>query len=409
MKDYSEQLTHAILQLSAEDSLRGLFHQHLEGNPLPSARTIREIVELTRSIIFPGYFGSSKINRNTVQYHIGVQVERLFDLLTDQISAALCFQSADNEAHTRTTVSSSSLYHSLRYPERKTEAARILTDEDLLDRGAGLSAVDAEVVAKSVAQNINQVSGIIQGADTDRVVDELALEGSLVDEVQEEQLEHAAQVVKAKSVQGPHEQGQQNLMVDDEIKEVAAQMAAQFVAVLSNLRSLLAMDVKACFDADPAATSFGEVICCYPGMRAISNYRIAHQLLMLGVPLIPRTITELAHSETGIDIHPGARIGSSFAIDHGTGVVIGETCIIGNNVELFQGVTLGAKTIPVDADGVPLNIPRHPILEDDVVVYANATILGRITIGKGSVIGGNVWVTEDIPAGSKIVQTRATR
>lgn len=407
MKDYSEHLTHAILRLSAEDSLRGLFHQHLEGNPLPSVRTIIEIVELTRSIIFPGYFGSSKINRNTVQYHIGVQVERLFDLLTDQISAALCFQSADNEAHTRTTVSSSSLYHSLRYPERKNEAARMLTGEDLLACGAGLSAVDAECMAKSVAQNINQVSGIIQGADTNRVVDELALEGCLVDDAQEEQLDRAVQVVKAKSAQGPHEQGQQNLMVDDEIKEVAAQMAAQFIAGLSNLRSLLAMDVKACFDADPAATSFGEVICCYPGMRAIGNYRIAHQLLMLGVPLIPRSITELAHSETGIDIHPGARIGSSFAIDHGTGVVIGETCIIGNNVELFQGVTLGAKTIPVDADGIPLNIPRHPILEDDVVVYANATILGRITIGKGSVIGGNVWVTEDIPPNSKIVQMRA--
>ena len=136
---------------------------------------------------------------------------------------------------------------------------------------------------------------------------------------------------------------------------------------------------------------------------------MAHKLLTLGVPLIPRAITELAHSETGIDIHPGARIGDSFSIDHGTGVVIGETCIIGSNVKLYQGVTLGAKSIPVDSEGMPLNIPRHPILEDDVVVYSNASILGRITIGKGAIIGGNVWVIEDVSPGAKVVQLKADR
>ena len=142
----------------------------------------------------------------------------------------------------------------------------------------------------------------------------------------------------------------------------------------------------------------------------ISNYRIAHELLVLGVPLIPRIITEMAHSETGIDIHPGAAIGGYFTIDHGTGVVIGETCIIGNNVKLYQGVTLGAKSFPLDEDGKPIKgIPRHPILEDNVIVYSNATILGRITIGKDATVGGNIWVTEDVPAGARIVQTKAKK
>ena len=128
---------------------------------------------------------------------------------------------------------------------------------------------------------------------------------------------------------------------------------------------------------------------------------------MLGVPLLPRFITEMAHSETGIDIHPGARIGEHFTIDHGTGVVIGETCVIGRNVKLYQGVTLGARSFPLDADGNPIKgIPRHPILEDDVIVYSNATILGRITVGRGATVGGNIWVTEDVPAGARIVQRK---
>lgn len=190
-------------------------------------------------------------------------------------------------------------------------------------------------------------------------------------------------------------------------KEYAAGLAAQFIASLPEMRSILATDVEAAYNGDPAATCIGEIICCYPVIRAVTNYRIAHQLYRLGVPLIPRIITEMAHSEVGIDIHPGAQIGHHFTIDHGTGVVIGATCIIGNNVKLYQGVTLGAKSFPLDGDGRPIKgIPRHPILEDDVIVYSNATILGRITIGKGATIGGNIWVTESVPAGARIVQRK---
>ncbi|MDL2211245.1 serine acetyltransferase, partial [Bacteroides sp. OttesenSCG-928-M17] len=173
------------------------------------------------------------------------------------------------------------------------------------------------------------------------------------------------------------------------------------------LRRLLATDVEAAYNGDPAAQSYGEVICCYPSIRAISNYRIAHELQTLGVPLIPRIITEMAHSETGIDIHPGAKIGAYFAIDHGTGVVIGATTIIGKNVKLYQGVTLGAKSFPLDEEGKPIKgIIRHPIIEDDVIIYSNATILGRIVIGQGATIGGNIWVTENVPAGERIVQKK---
>ena len=191
-------------------------------------------------------------------------------------------------------------------------------------------------------------------------------------------------------------------------QQEAAQLAVKFMASLPELRRILATDVEAMFNGDPAAHNYGEVISCYPAIRAITNYRIAHQLLVLGVPLIPRIITEQAHSETGIDIHPGAQIGHSFAIDHGTGVVIGETCVIGNNVKLYQGVTLGARSFPLDANGKPIKgIPRHPKLEDDVIIYSNATILGRITIGKGATVGGNIWVTEDVRPGARITQNRA--
>ena len=190
----------------------------------------------------------------------------------------------------------------------------------------------------------------------------------------------------------------------------AKKLSEAFISTLPEMRCLLATDAEAAYNGDPAAQSFGEVISCYPAIRAISNYRIAHELLKLGVPLIPRIITEMAHSETGIDIHPGAEIGGYFTIDHGTGVVIGETCIIGNNVKLYQGVTLGAKSFPLDEDGKPIKgIPRHPILEDNVIVYSNATILGRITIGQGATVGGNIWVTEDVPAGARIVQTKAKK
>ncbi len=187
----------------------------------------------------------------------------------------------------------------------------------------------------------------------------------------------------------------------------ANKIALDFIEYLPEIRRKLATDVEATFLNDPAARNFGEVIFSYPGIRAILNYRVAHKLLQLEVPLIPRFIAEMAHSETGIDIHPKAQIGESFTIDHGTGVVIGSTAIIGNNVKIFQGVTLGAKSFPLDENGNPIKgIPRHPILEDDVVIYAGATILGRVTIGENSVIGGNVWVTNDLPANSRVVQKR---
>lgn len=295
--NFTHILTQAVDELSESKSYQGLFHQHKDGNPLPSARALCTIIELARAIIFPGYFGNSTVNSRTITYHIGVNVERLFDLLTEQILAGLCF-----------------------------------VDED------------------------------------------------------------------------------ECCCCTEKQREEAARIAAQFISRLPELRRLLATDVEAAYNGDPAAHSFGEVICCYPAIRAISNYRIAHELLLLGVPLIPRIITEMAHSETGIDIHPGAQIGSHFTIDHGTGVVIGETCIIGNHVKLYQGVTLGAKSFSLDEDGKPIKgIPRHPILGNEVIVYSNATILGRITIGDGATVGGNIWVTENVPAGARIVQTKAKK
>ena len=185
----------------------------------------------------------------------------------------------------------------------------------------------------------------------------------------------------------------------------ALALARAFLARLPEVRRLLATDIQAGFEGDPAATSPEEVLFSYPGLLAVTSQRLAHELLKLGVPLLPRMITEHAHSLTGIDIHPGAQIGERFFIDHGTGVVIGETCIIGRNVRIYQGVTLGAKSFPLDADGHPIKgVPRHPVLEDDVIIYSNATILGRITLGRGSAIGGNVWLTRSVPAGSVITQ-----
>ena len=295
--DYTGILTQAVDELSDSQSYKGLFHQHKDGEPLPSARVLCEIIELSRSILFPGYFGNSTINSRTINYHIGVNIEKLFDLLTDQIQAGLCFGQENNNN-----------------------------------------------------ENTNN---------------------------------------------------------NEPCRETAALLAARFISKLPEMRRILATDVEAAYYGDPAATCFGEIISCYPAIRAISNYRIAHELLILGVPLIPRYITEMAHSETGIDIHPGAKIGHHFTIDHGTGVVIGATSIIGNNVKLYQGVTLGAKSFPLDNNGNPIKgIPRHPILEDDVIVYSNATILGRVTIGKGATVGGNIWVTENVPAGARIVQRK---
>ena len=289
--NFTHILTQAVDELSESESYKGLFHQHKDGEPLPSAKVLYEIIELSRAILFPGYYGNSTINSRTINYHIGVNIEKLFDLLTEQILAGLCFSTAEG---------------------------------------------DCNVCSESR-------------------------------------------------------------------REEAARLAANFISKLPAMRRILATDVEAAYNGDPAAKSYGEVIFCYPAIKAISNYRIAHELLELGVPLIPRMITEMAHSETGIDIHPGAKIGSHFTIDHGTGVVIGATSIIGNNVKLYQGVTLGAKSFPLDADGKPIKgIPRHPILEDNVIVYSNATILGRITIGSDATVGG-------IPAGAKIVQTKAKK
>ncbi len=297
LSDYTHTLTQAVSELSDNRSYEGLFHQYKDGDPLPSGKSLRRIVELAREILFPGYFGNSTVHRRTINYHIGVNVEELFSLLTEQIQAGLCF---------------------------------------------GLENNPSEDTIKKIPD-----------------------------------------------------------------RDTAASIAARFISKLPEIRRILATDVEAAYYGDPAATCFGEIICCYPIIRAITNYRIAHELYMLNVPLIPRIITEMAHSETGIDIHPGAQIGHHFTIDHGTGVVIGATCIISNNVKLYQGVTLGAKSFPLDENGNPIKgIARHPILEDDVIVYSNATILGRITIGKGATIGGNIWVTESVPAGARIVQRR---
>ncbi len=180
-------------------------------------------------------------------------------------------------------------------------------------------------------------------------------------------------------------------------------LSENFIKKIPEIRYLLSTDVIAAYNNDPAAKSYSETILCYPSIVVLTYYRIAHELHKLGVELIPRMISEISHSKTGIDIHPAAKIGDHFFIDHGTGVVIGETTIIGKNVRLYQGVTLGAKSFPLDDQGNPIkNIQRHPVIEDNVIIYANATILGRITIGESSVIGGNVWITENIPPNSKI-------
>ena len=183
----------------------------------------------------------------------------------------------------------------------------------------------------------------------------------------------------------------------------AEKLSEAFISTLPEMRCLLATDAEAAYNGDPAAQNINEVIFCYPGFRAIGNYRIAHQLYKLGVPFIPRMITEMAHSETGIDIHPGAQIGHYFSIDHGTGTVIGETSVIGNNVRIFQGVSLAGEKLPPDENGNAIRgVPRHPILEDNVTVYSNATLLGKIRVGKGATICGNVWITGDVPPGAVI-------
>jgi serine O-acetyltransferase len=289
-------LRQAAANLSEAVSSGSLCHEHKPGAPMPSSKKIGLLVSKIREVIFPGYFGNTPLDPGVNQYYMGVYVDEIFELLSDQILAGVCF-----------------------------------------------GCNDWKVEDQDIPSNSN----------------------------------------------------------------FARKIAAQFVSFLPELRRLLSNDVEAAYLGDPAAHGRGEVIFCYPAIKAISSYRIAHKLVELEVPLLPRIISEMAHSETGIDINPEAVIGEYFTIDHGTGTVIGATCIIGKNVKLYQGVTLGALSFALDKDGNPIKgIPRHPIIEDDVIIYAQATILGRVTIGKGSVIGGNVWVTNDVPPNSKIVQLK---
>ncbi len=261
---------------------------------LPSREIVIQIVEDLRSVLFPGYFGTSDLNHESLQYFVGATLARALRRLEEQVRRGIAF----SERH----------------------------DFETCDHCAELS----QSVTKS------------------------------------------------------------------------------FLGRLPAIRRLVHSDVEAAYEGDPALKSRDEAIFAYPGMFAVTNQRIAHELHLLGVPLIPRIITEHAHTLTGIDIHPGAAIGEKFFIDHGTGVVVGETARIGARVRLYQGVTLGAKSFPLDEKGNPIKgIDRHPIVEDDVVVYAGATILGRITIGAGSSVGGNVWLTSSVPPGSRITQADA--
>ncbi len=258
-------------------------------SPLPSVEALREVIRLVKLIVFPGYFDRRYSDRQFRGYHIGVNMEKLFELLREQTALALLFES------------------------------------------------DCR----------------------------------------------------------------------DTVEEKAEEYILKFVDTLPQVKYLLYTDVKAIFDNDPAVKNYSEVIFCYPVLETMIHYRVAHVLQEMGVPILPRILTEQAHSATGIDIHPGAQIGPYFAIDHGTGVVIGETCVIGQHVTLYQGVTLGAKNFQVDDSGRPVNVPRHPIIGDHVTVYANSTILGRITIGHDTVIGGNIWLTHSVPPHSRILQSRA--
>ena len=290
-----ESIGEAVFQLTDISSVSEVTHAQRAGEPMPSTEKLKLFVEKVRQIIFPGYFGTINFHPTSFHYHMGVLVDEVFHLLSEQLLAGLCFV-CDKEFNS-----------------------------DLESR-----------------------------------------------------------------------------------KAEAESCASDFISGLPELRSVLITDVEATYLGDPAATSYSEVIFCYPAIRAISSYRIAHTLHKFGIPLIPRIITEMAHSETGIDIHPEADIGPYFAIDHGTGIVIGSTTIIGAHVKLYQGVTLGAKSFSLDESGNPVKgIPRHPIVEDNVIVYSNASILGRITIGHDSVVGGNIWITNDLPPYSKIVQNKA--
>jgi serine O-acetyltransferase len=293
---YKTSLLKSVEILSSAESYNTVYHEPNHGSPMPSLSEMKEVVSLIREIIFPGYFGVDILKEETISFYTGVNVDKLFTLLSRQIRRGLCFGCDKN-----------------------------ISDYNHCEQCEGR----------------------------------------------------------------------------------AEKLAADFIATFPGIRQTISTDIQAAYNGDPAAKSFGEIIFCYPVIKALLNYRVAHELLLLDVPLIPRIISEMAHSETGIDIHPEAQIGEYFTIDHGTGVVIGATSIIGKHVQLYQGVTLGAKNFPMDENGNPIKgIPRHPILEDNVVIYANATILGRITVGKGAIIGGNVWVTNDVAPGARILQSR---
>ncbi len=283
------------------------------------------------------------------------------------------------------------------------KAIQALSDLDTIkkvcyqkQRGVPMPSVEA---LKDVVTLIRGI--VFPGYFGNAAVTAQSMQKHIADSVQRLHIQLTEQVLAGLSFYKESEEDTAMLM------EKANDIVLSFIAKLADIRETLATDVLAAYNGDPAAKSFGEIILCYPAIRAISSYRIAHQLLLLDVPLIPRIITEMAHSETGVDIHPGAKIGDFFYIDHGTGVVIGETAIIGKHVQLYQGVTLGAKSFPMDAQGNPIKgIDRHPILEDNVIVYSNASILGRITIGKGAIIGGNIWVDQNVPAGGKVLQKK---
>jgi serine O-acetyltransferase len=221
--------------------------------------------------------------------------------------------------------------------------------------------------------------------------------GTLVDSLHDQLTEQIARALRHElCAEAPH----------TDFAALAQTKAFELLRRLPHLRTVLEHDVAAAYRGDPAAKSHHEVIFCYPGHEAVTVHRVAHELYSLGVPYVPRMMAENAHAKTGIDIHPGATIGEGFFIDHGTGVVIGETCHIGKNVKLYQGVTLGALSFDRDGDGglTHGSYKRHPTLQDDVVVYANATILGgKTTIGRGAVIGSNVWITESVPAYTTVV------
>jgi serine O-acetyltransferase len=291
-----KRIADVIEDLCRKESYESVYHRSNHHDVcMPSIGELAEIVELLKSIIFPGFFVHSEIRPDTMRFYLGSTLDRVYRKFSEQIRRGYCFSCTEEE------------------------------------------------------------------------------EGAVCHLCEE----------KAKDISN------------------------KFIERLPYIRHMLALDSFAAFEGDPAAKNVGETIFCYPSILALTHHRIAHELYQLEVPLIPRIISEMAHSKTGIDINPGAEIGESFFIDHGTGTVIGETCVIGKNVRIYQGVTLGAKSFPLDESGNPIKgIARHPIVEDDVVVYSGATILGRVTIGKGAEIGGNVWLTTDVLPGSRVLQQK---